>query len=836
MRSMTSPTSLLRVAVFCVPALVASAGAQAQRFLELGSRVDDLVTAGQGAEAFAAEIDIGLLRAAPERLALPTPDGRVLVAELSVFEDRGNGDLMWAGGFAEAGFESVVFTVRDGYLSGRFDEPDRAKFRITSGPDGRGRMIDVSRPPPTRVGRAYCPGGVMPKVSGPVGIVEAGSSDPPERSAGRSNEGFLDVLVAYTPSASAHWKSASQTPESASQAAIDYLNMAFRNGQLDASARLAGVVPAPLSVTEARTGDAPGCKGWLDRLVQSARLKRLRADHAADIVHLFLTDEDGATDCAGFASIPAKGETPRDFSPHAAAFTNIGFLPEEVFAHEVGHNLGLDHEPESFDPSLPGNAGQPPWEVIRHDRSILPYAFAHVMAHAPDRMTIMGTSWTTVPWFSTVREEPMGWKLGVRDERENERALREVGLGMGVRYSNYLPGRPEPPSPPPPPGWRPYSPTNLKAIPLGTGRVRLIWTDRAVHEDGFLVEGRPAGRRSWREAKRLPKNTVAVDLDGLAAGERYDFRVLAYNANGRSDPLEVVTVSLAEGEYTDCVPSAPQIAFEHGYTVSMCVEYLADGVGPLVVTDARDYGLESRESGILYFFDRDNAEVLVKVLDACAVNGHRWVFVAPVTSLAFNLHIDETASGKRWTHRNTKGGRTASTKSDVTAFPCPPNSAVASHAGAGGGTELVESGIGAARQRRAENRSGAPRRRAAAAALGTGQATDCEPDLGLILAGGYSVSLCYETRDGKVDDARNWKLASSQSGLLYFFNRDNAEVLIKVLDGCGVNGHRWVFVAPVTDLAFNLVVESPTGEVWTHRGFQGLTASAKSDIRAFPCN
>ena len=80
------------------------------------------------------------------------------------------------------------------------------------------------------------------------------------------------------------------------------------------------------------------------------------------------------------------------------------------------------------------------------------------------------------------------------------------------------------------------------------------------------------------------------------------------------------------GEYTDCRPSAPQITFEHGYTVSVCIEYERDG--ELVQADAFDFGLGSRESGLLYFFDADNAEVLIKVLDACAVNNHRWVFVA----------------------------------------------------------------------------------------------------------------------------------------------------------------------------------------------------------------
>ena len=74
-----------------------------------------------------------------------------------------------------------------------------------------------------------------------------------------------------------------------------------------------------------------------------------------------------------------------------------------------------------------------------------------------------------------------------------------------------------------------------------------------------------------------------------------------------------------------------------------------------------------------------------------------------------------------------------------------------------------------------------------------------------------------------------------QSALLYFFDRNNVEVLIKVLDGCGVNGHRWVFVAPVTDLAFNLHVESPAGERWIHRNRLGQTADAAGDTSAFPC-
>ena len=269
-------------------------------------------------------------------------------------------------------------------------------------------------------------------------------------------------------------------------------------------------------------------------------------------------------------------------------------------------------------------------------------------------------------------------------------------------------------------------------------------------------------------------------------------------------------------DYTDCEPTAAQISFSHGYKVSVCVEYTEGG--DTFQMDAVDYGLDSEQSGLLYFFERDNAEILIKVLDACAVNGHRWVFVAPVTDLALNLEVREVATGKRWQYRNPRGGQTARPRSDAAAFPC--DAAAASWAGDAG--QVTSAG------EKQPGRIGLPAQ--------AGDETDCVPDSpALTLRGGYTVSMCYQTSRGEVGDAVDWKLDSEQSGLLYFFDRDNVEVLIKVLDGCGVNGYRWVFVAPVTDLAFNLVVESPSGRRWTHSNRLGQTADAASNTSAFPC-
>ena len=96
--------------------------------------------------------------------------------------------------------------------------------------------------------------------------------------------------------------------------------------------------------------------------------------------------------------------------------------------------------------------------------------------------------------------------------------------------------------------------------------------------------------------------------------------------------------------------------------------------------------------------------------------------------------------------------------------------------------------------------------------------------------------MCYETPAGEVGEAKAGIWTSGESGLLWFFSRGNAEVLIKVLDGCRFNGHRWVFVAPVTDVAFNLYVTDGDGHYWSHYNRQGEKAATGIDTMAFRCD
>lgn len=76
---------------------------------------------------------------------------------------------------------------------------------------------------------------------------------------------------------------------------------------------------------------------------------------------------------------------------------------------------------------------------------------------------------------------------------------------------------------------------------------------------------------------------------------------------------------------------------------------------------------------------------------------------------------------------------------------------------------------------------------------------------------------------------------SNNSGVMWFFSPDNWELLIKVLDGCGVNGHYWVLGAAATNVQYTIqVTDTQTGDVKTYTNPLGTVSPAITDTAAFP--
>ncbi len=76
--------------------------------------------------------------------------------------------------------------------------------------------------------------------------------------------------------------------------------------------------------------------------------------------------------------------------------------------------------------------------------------------------------------------------------------------------------------------------------------------------------------------------------------------------------------------------------------------------------------------------------------------------------------------------------------------------------------------------------------------------------------------------------------ATDGAGLAWFFTDDNVEFLIKVLNGCPVNGHFWVFYAATTNVAFSVTVtDLQTGDISVYENPLGSVPLATTDVNAF---
>jgi hypothetical protein len=87
------------------------------------------------------------------------------------------------------------------------------------------------------------------------------------------------------------------------------------------------------------------------------------------------------------------------------------------------------------------------------------------------------------------------------------------------------------------------------------------------------------------------------------------------------------------------------------------------------VTDATGVELTG-DSGYFWFFNQANIEVVIKVLSACGINDHYWVFATGLTNVEVTLVVTDTQSDITKTYVNTLGVPFAPIQ-DTSAFECP---------------------------------------------------------------------------------------------------------------------------------------------------------------------
>ncbi|MEM1207230.1 MAG: penicillin acylase family protein, partial [Acidobacteriota bacterium] len=100
----------------------------------------------------------------------------------------------------------------------------------------------------------------------------------------------------------------------------------------------------------------------------------------------------------------------------------------------------------------------------------------------------------------------------------------------------------------------------------------------------------------------------------------------------------------------------------------------------------------------------------------------------------------------------------------------------------------------------------------------------------------FAATLAWRSPDRGAGAGRVVPGGTDASGNFYFFTPDNWEMLVKVLDGCGVNGHYWVYASGASDVEWELEVEDLRTEArWSVSNPLGRRSPAITDTAAFPC-
>ena len=96
----------------------------------------------------------------------------------------------------------------------------------------------------------------------------------------------------------------------------------------------------------------------------------------------------------------------------------------------------------------------------------------------------------------------------------------------------------------------------------------------------------------------------------------------------------------------------------------------------------------------------------------------------------------------------------------------------------------------------------------------------------------FHVSVAWATTDGRTGTGQAVSL-TDDTGYFWFFDSGNVELVVKVLDGRGVNGHFWVFYGALSDVRYTITVDDTTGGTRrTYQNPQGNMASV-ADTNAF---
>jgi ELWxxDGT repeat protein len=222
------------------------------------------------------------------------------------------------------------------------------------------------------------------------------------------------------------------------------------------------------------------------------------------------------------------------------------------------------------------------------------------------------------------------------------------------------------------------------------------------------------------------------------------------------------------------------------------------------------------DTGTFWFFDPNNLELIVKVLDGRALDGHFWVFYGALSNVEYSLTVTDTATGLTRRYFNPLGE--LASVGDTTAFG-PMGATAIGAPGTGNTSAPATAALGTA---------------APATAAKPAPGSGCQPDQSDLCLNGsrFAVKASWTDFSGH-SGAGSAVTLTDETGYFWFFSAGNVETVLKVIDGRSLNGHFWVFYGALSNVHYTLTVtDTVTGTVKTYDNPAGQFASV-ADTTAF---
>lgn len=340
---------------------------------------------------------------------------------------------------------------------------------------------------------------------------------------------------------------------------------------------------------------------------------------------------------------------------------------------------------------------------------------------------------------------------------------------------------------------RPQPPSNLRAAPLASDRIRLTWQDNATDETHLTLEVTSSDPPVFLDQPvQLPANTPRAILSGLGPGSRITARVRAWNSFGPSEPSNLATARSFDLN-TPCLVDGETLCLLDGRFRITVRWRAADG------TQGRAKVLpNSNSTGFFWFFTPENLEVAVRMVDGRNVNGHFWTFFGGLSDLEYWVTVTDTVSGVTSVFRNPPGELCG--RAETSAFPdlgsAPPISAprTAETPTAGPIAAPWTVAIPSAPQAHVQHSQ---------------DQGSCTPDPKTLCLMDGRLAAKVRLRHPDLDDGDDIGQAivgTPSSGFFWFFDREAIDLVVKVLDGSPVNDHLWLFYGASSDVEYWLEV------------------------------